>query len=329
MTREPARPVQPTPRTAALRRRRRGGHSSSHRRAGVDRARRRGPRLPPLRARRRLVSVPAGAKAGDLILEPCHYATESGSYAADCGTLVVPENRANPKLAPDRAAGHAHPGPLGAPRGAAIFRLEGGPGVTNMKFPEASRFADDHDVVLVGYRGVDGSVAARLPGGRVGAQALDRLPRREVVPRVRRRASVPARTGSQDDGVDLAGYTLAAAGRRSRGRARGARLRPHRPPQRERRDAHGADLRLALPEEHPPLGDDRRRTRPATSSGTRRRPTSRSAATPTLCAKDDELPHRGPTTSPRRCGGPPPTSPTAGCSCRSRRATCGSPPSSG
>ena len=43
------------------------------------------------------VSVPAGAKAGDLILEHCNYATESGSYGADCGTLVVPENRANPK----------------------------------------------------------------------------------------------------------------------------------------------------------------------------------------------------------------------------------------
>src|SRR4051794_10254506 len=40
------------------------------------------------------VSVPAGAEAGQLILHPCHYDTERGSYAADCGTLVVPENRA-------------------------------------------------------------------------------------------------------------------------------------------------------------------------------------------------------------------------------------------
>ena len=39
------------------------------------------------------VSVPSGAKAGDLILHDCDYATEDGSYAADCGTLVVPENR--------------------------------------------------------------------------------------------------------------------------------------------------------------------------------------------------------------------------------------------
>ena len=39
------------------------------------------------------VSVPSGAKAGDLILDDCQYATEQGNYDADCGTLVVPENR--------------------------------------------------------------------------------------------------------------------------------------------------------------------------------------------------------------------------------------------
>ena len=44
-----------------------------------------------------------------------------------------------------------------------IFRLEGGPGKTNMQFSNASRFADDHDVVLVGYRGVDGSVRLDCP----------------------------------------------------------------------------------------------------------------------------------------------------------------------
>src|SRR5687767_372982 len=42
------------------------------------------------------VSVPEGAEAGDLVLESCEYATEDGSYAADCGTLVVAENRAKP-----------------------------------------------------------------------------------------------------------------------------------------------------------------------------------------------------------------------------------------
>ena len=40
------------------------------------------------------VSVPAGAHAGQLTtLKSCTYNTEKGPYAADCGTLVVPENR--------------------------------------------------------------------------------------------------------------------------------------------------------------------------------------------------------------------------------------------
>ena len=50
-----------------------------------------------LAARVEAVSVPAGASAGDLILQPCDYLTEKGTYRADCGTLVVPENRTDPR----------------------------------------------------------------------------------------------------------------------------------------------------------------------------------------------------------------------------------------
>ena len=50
----------------------------------------------------------------------------------------------------------AHPGEP-------IFRLEGGPGVTNMQFEAAERLAAHHDVVLVGYRGVDGSSVLDAP----------------------------------------------------------------------------------------------------------------------------------------------------------------------
>src|ERR671931_881759 len=108
------------------------------------------------------VSVPSGAKAGQLKLHPCHYGTENGSYRADCGTLVVRENRheADSRLIalPVKRirARFANPG-------APIFRLQGGPGLTNMDFADASRFADKHDVVLVGYRGVDGSVKLDCP----------------------------------------------------------------------------------------------------------------------------------------------------------------------
>ena len=46
-----------------------------------------------------------------------------------------------------------------------IFRFEGGPGITNMAFPQASRYVDHRDLVLVGYRGVDGSSRLDCPEG--------------------------------------------------------------------------------------------------------------------------------------------------------------------
>ena len=109
-----------------------------------------------------LVSVPEGAKAGDLILEPCEYPTENGTYAAECGTLIVPEKRADPQsrliaLPVTRIRARSdHPGEP-------IFLLQGGPGATNMTFDKVNRYADEHDVVLVGYRGIDGSVRLDCP----------------------------------------------------------------------------------------------------------------------------------------------------------------------
>ncbi len=152
------------------------------------------------------VSVPSGAKAGDLVLEPCEYGTEDGSYAADCGTLVVPENRADPRsrlialpVTRIRAGGDNAREP--------IFRLEGGPGGTNMDFDRASRFAENHDVVLVGYRGVDGSVRLDCPEVESAlAHSTDLLAEKSL------RAYVDAYRACADrltgQGVDLAGYGL-------------------------------------------------------------------------------------------------------------------------
>jgi pimeloyl-ACP methyl ester carboxylesterase len=108
------------------------------------------------------VAVPVGAKAGDLKLEPCSYATEDGPADADCGTLVVPENRRDPRsrlIALPVVRIRARSSRPAEP----IFRLEGGPGLTNMEFPKASRVSKNHDVVLVGYRGREGSVVLDCP----------------------------------------------------------------------------------------------------------------------------------------------------------------------
>jgi pimeloyl-ACP methyl ester carboxylesterase len=152
------------------------------------------------------VSVPSGAHAGQLSLHSCHYATESGSYPADCGTLVVPESRhtAHSRLiALPVTRIRARSGSPGAP----IFRLEGGPGISNMKFGKASRFADDHDVVLVGYRGVDGSVRLDCPEVESALKhSTDFLGEKSL------RAYGDGFRSCADrftgDGVDLAGYGL-------------------------------------------------------------------------------------------------------------------------
>jgi RND superfamily putative drug exporter len=152
------------------------------------------------------VSVPAGAKAGQLILHPCHYGTEKGSYAADCGTLVVPENRAKRgsrliALPVVRIhARSAHPGPP-------VFRLEGGPGISNMHFKKASRFAEHHDVVLVGYRGVDGSVRLDCPEvASALKRSVDFLGQKSFRAYSDGFRSCAARLAA--DGIDLVGYGM-------------------------------------------------------------------------------------------------------------------------
>jgi pimeloyl-ACP methyl ester carboxylesterase len=152
------------------------------------------------------VSVPAGAQAGDLVLESCAYGTENGSYAADCGTLVVPENRhdAGSRLI---ALPVTRIRALSEHPAEAIFRLEGGPGATNMEFTRANRFADEHDVVLVGFRGMDGSSVLDCPEVESAMKRSgDLLDQKSV--RERADAFRACADRLTDDGVDLAGYSL-------------------------------------------------------------------------------------------------------------------------
>ena len=152
------------------------------------------------------VSVPVGAHAGQLTLKSCNYNTEKGTSAADCGTLVVPENRHDPKsrlIALPVIVIRAHSAHPGAP----IFRLQGGPGITNMVFPDASRFTAKHDVVLVGYRGVDGSTRLDCPEV---SSAMGHS--RDLLSEQSYRADAAAFRSCADrlrrDGVDLAGYSI-------------------------------------------------------------------------------------------------------------------------
>ena len=153
------------------------------------------------------VSVPQGAHAGQLTMHACTYATVQGAMPADCGTLVVPENRASSKsrliaLPVIRVlARSSHPL-------APIFYLNGGPGITNMTFPQASRYAAQHDVVMVGYRGVDGSSVLNCPEVTAALDnSADFLGKASLSAYSQAFASCAKRL--ERSGVDLAGYTLA------------------------------------------------------------------------------------------------------------------------
>jgi pimeloyl-ACP methyl ester carboxylesterase len=152
------------------------------------------------------VSVPQGAHAGQLTMHPCTYSTEKGGYRADCGTLVVPENRANPRsrliaLPVTRIlARSSHPL-------APIFYLNGGPGITNMTFPQAGRLTAQHDVVMVGYRGVDGSSVLNCPEVNAALESSsDYLGKASLTAYSDAFAACAKRL--ERSGVDLAGYTM-------------------------------------------------------------------------------------------------------------------------
>src|SRR3954454_20859106 len=152
------------------------------------------------------VSVPRGAHAGQVFLHSCTYSTEAGKYPADCGTLVVPENRQNPTsrlIALPIKRVHSkspHPGPP-------VFFLVGGPGITNMDFPIANRFTANHDVVVVGYRGVDGSVRLDCPEVQSALTGTSDLLAKTTL-QAYSAAFRTCATRLTKSGVDLRGYNL-------------------------------------------------------------------------------------------------------------------------
>jgi pimeloyl-ACP methyl ester carboxylesterase len=155
------------------------------------------------------IQVPANAKAGDMALKDCTYKTKSRSYRAECGTLIVPENRTDPasrlialpvKRIRSAAASPAEP----------IFYLAGGPGQSNMGFQPPAWLLAAHDVVLVGYRGVDGT--AKLDSPEI-AQAIKGADGNLLSQASLDAIGLAAKTCAarlQAAGVDLRGYTIPA-----------------------------------------------------------------------------------------------------------------------
>lgn len=153
--------------------------------------------------------VPEGAQAGDLVdLHPCTYEADDKEFTAECGLLVVPENRdkidsrliALPVVR-IRASGSNPAEP--------VFYLQGGPGQSNFSWAPPNWLLENHDVVFVGYRGIDGMVTLSCPGvsrlmkTHTGKDVFSDQARSEYVVAVKQCAAT-----YQDAGVDLSGYTV-------------------------------------------------------------------------------------------------------------------------
>ncbi len=96
--------------------------------------------------------------ASKVPLETRSFNTRKANYRADYSTLVVPEHRGSTTARsislPLIRIRSPHPHPAQP-----VFWLAGGPGMSNLSYKPPDWLLANHDVVLLGYRGVDGSVA--------------------------------------------------------------------------------------------------------------------------------------------------------------------------
>jgi len=148
----------------------------------------------------------AGATVGDYSVEPCTHVARDVEYAAECGTLVVPENRNDEDsrviALPVKRIPAARPSDA-----APVFYLTGGPGVSNLDYSRVEWFHDTHDIVLVGYRGIDGSVFLGCPEVDEAMASGVPLLSREAM-KVQGDAYAACADRLTAEGVDLRGYTL-------------------------------------------------------------------------------------------------------------------------
>jgi pimeloyl-ACP methyl ester carboxylesterase len=157
------------------------------------------------------ILAPDGAKAGELTgLKECEFQPRGSKtkYSAECGTLVVPENweKADSRLIalpvvriPAKSPTSAEP----------VFYLQGGPGGPNLVWSPPDWLLTNRDVVMVGYRGVEGTVALscpevnRLIKAHLGKDVYSDQARNRYLAAVKQCA-----TNYQQAGVDLSGYTV-------------------------------------------------------------------------------------------------------------------------
>jgi pimeloyl-ACP methyl ester carboxylesterase len=151
---------------------------------------------------------PADARADSYVREAKELKIGSEIYRADFATITVPENRSNPAsrlISIPFLRIHSHSKNPAEP----ILALAGGPGESNMTWDwgKAATFLPDHDFVLVGYRGVDGSTLLECPEVTKAFKQSDDLLGEESMKNIGRAWIADAKR-LKAQGIDLDGYSM-------------------------------------------------------------------------------------------------------------------------
>ncbi len=149
----------------------------------------------------------AKAKPGDLVLKAGTFKTRETECKADYGTLIVPENRTkkNSRLIniPVIRIHSTNDAPARP-----VFLLAGGPGETNLWKRPPEWLLEYHDIVMVGYRGFDGSVFLKTPETAEAMKMMKGSPISRANMEVLGKALNRAFRRLKEDDVDIAGYTM-------------------------------------------------------------------------------------------------------------------------
>jgi len=156
------------------------------------------------------INVPENISSGDFYSQTDKYTIGDNTYPAHSGVIIVPENR-------DKTDSrliqipfiqiHSTSDYIAEP----IFFFNGGPGSPNIDtYNFANNFIDKHDVVLVGFRGVDEGCSSilnlpeiddffsNMPGDLTEQASLDRMSE----------AYANGAKRLQQEGIDTDGYTI-------------------------------------------------------------------------------------------------------------------------
>jgi pimeloyl-ACP methyl ester carboxylesterase len=160
--------------------------------------------LPP-----RLAGVlPDNAQSGELKMETCAIERPGQTFQGECGVLTVPENRGDPNSRLIALPVYRFLA-TGSPVNEPIFWFMGGPGISNVTFWPFDGILEHHDVVLVGYRGIDGSVQLQCPEfAKALRNAADKDLFSDASLKQLGKAAGMCAERLQNEGIDLEGYNL-------------------------------------------------------------------------------------------------------------------------